>query len=76
MQSNLNPTDFSETVLLSFSVEKEGRTYSSRVGEKKPLEIPSLKFSYSSSCPSSPPAVKQAESSLRHMFKEFSILDT
>lgn len=38
--------------------------------KKKPLEIPSLKSATALPAPSSPPA-KQAESSLRHMFKEF-----
>lgn len=50
MQFNLNPTDCSEIVLLSLSVKKEDRTYSSRGKKKKSLEIPSLQFSYSSSC--------------------------
>lgn len=77
MQFNLNPTDCSEIVLLSLSVKKEDRTYSSR-GEKKKshLRFPAYNSAIVLHAPSSPPAVKRAESSLRHMFKEFSILDT
>lgn len=76
MQFNLNPTDCSEIVLLSLSVKKEDRTYSSRKKKKSHLRFPAYNSAIVLHAPSSPPAVKWAESSLRHMFKEFSILDT